>query len=189
MIPRKRRRHPRIESARRTGCVSAWGLAKQVGAAIKLRNFRARHLWQGDRNRRVDEFDFSWCNRVLRPNHKQERIPNVFEAVSTASDAIFHLSVLVLAVTDLSFGLVFSMLTHAILRFRRRSSDQGEPSQVCGTNELEVTRTVMPFVVAPILFLVGPRAALVPLAQNAIPPRSPKSKSTQRWPRSSLVIS
>jgi hypothetical protein len=34
---------------------------------------------------------------------KQERIPNVFEAVSTASDAIFHLSVLVLAVTDFEF--------------------------------------------------------------------------------------
>jgi hypothetical protein len=55
--------------------------------------------------------------------------PNIFKPESTPADSIFHLSLLVLAITGVVFLLVFSLIVYAIVKYRRR--DGGDLQRLC----------------------------------------------------------
>ena len=84
--------------------------------------------------------------------------PNIFRPASTPADSIFHLSLLVLAVTGLIFLVVFSLIGYAIVKFQRRAGeDDREPPQVYGSNQVELAWTVIPVLIVLVLFLATAR--------------------------------
>src|ERR1700685_1999879 len=86
------------------------------------------------------------------------RSPNIFRPESTPADAIFHLSLLVLAITGVIFLLVFSLIVYSIVKYRRRDDgDHREPPQVYGSNQVELAWTVIPVLIVLILFLATAR--------------------------------
>jgi cytochrome c oxidase subunit II len=89
-------------------------------------------------------------------NHSQ--VPSIFRPDSTPADSIFHLSVLVLAITGLIFLAVFGLLVYSVTKYRRRRGDNGhEPPQVYGSNQVELAWTVIPVLVVLVLFLATAR--------------------------------
>jgi cytochrome c oxidase subunit II len=86
------------------------------------------------------------------------QIPNIFSPQSTPANSIFHLSLLVLAITALIFAVVFSLLVYAVAKFRKRREDDGrEPPQVYGSNQVELAWTVIPTLIVLVLFLATAR--------------------------------
>ena len=84
--------------------------------------------------------------------------PNIFRPESTPADSIFHLALLVLAVTGLIFLLVFSLIVYSIVKYRRREGgDHSEPPQVYGSNQVELAWTVIPVLIVLVLFLATAR--------------------------------
>jgi cytochrome c oxidase subunit 2 len=84
-------------------------------------------------------------------------MPSIFKPESTPADSIYHLSVLVLAVTGLIFVIVFSLIVYAIIKFRTRSNDGPEPPQVYGSNQIEIAWTVIPGLIVLVLFMATAR--------------------------------
>jgi cytochrome c oxidase subunit 2 len=83
---------------------------------------------------------------------------NIFAPVSTPADTIFGLSLFVLAITAAIFVTVFALLAYAVVRFRKRSDDDGrEPPQVYGSNQVELAWTVIPVLVVVALFMATAR--------------------------------
>jgi cytochrome c oxidase subunit 2 len=88
----------------------------------------------------------------------RSQIPNIFSPQSTPANSIFHLSLLVLAITALIFAVVFSLLVYAVAKFRKRREDDGrEPPQVYGSNQVELAWTVIPTLIVLVLFLATAR--------------------------------
>ncbi len=83
---------------------------------------------------------------------------NIFAPVSTPANSILGLSIFVLAVTAAIFVLVFSLLAYSVVKFRKRSNDDGrEPAQVYGSNQVEVAWTVIPILIVVALFMATAR--------------------------------
>lgn len=96
-------------------------------------------------------------------------VPDIFKPASTPADAIHRLSLFVLVITGLIFAVVFSLLVYAVVKFRRRSNEDGrEPAQVYGSNQMELAWTVVPCLIALVLFLATAR--VIYSVQNAVPP-------------------
>ncbi len=100
-------------------------------------------------------------------------VPSIFRPSSTPADSIFGLSHLVLAITGCIFVVVFSLMVYVVLKFRRRSGDDGrEPPQVYGSNQVELAWTVIPGLIVLVLFLATARVILsiqdAPRPANAI---------------------
>jgi cytochrome c oxidase subunit 2 len=83
---------------------------------------------------------------------------NIFAPASTPAKSIFGLSLFVLEVTAAIFVVVFTLLTYAVVKFRRRANDDGsEPAQVYGSNQIEVAWTVIPILIVVALFMAAGR--------------------------------
>jgi cytochrome c oxidase subunit 2 len=83
---------------------------------------------------------------------------SIFSPVSTPAKWIFDLSLLVLAVTTAIFVIVFSLLAYSVVRFRKRTDDDGrEPPQIYGSNQVELAWTVIPALIVLTLFLSAAR--------------------------------
>jgi cytochrome c oxidase subunit II len=83
---------------------------------------------------------------------------NIFAPASTPADSIFGLSLFVLAVTAGIFVLVGSLLAYCVIKFRKRSDDDGrEPPQVYGSNQVELAWTVIPVLIVVALFMATAR--------------------------------
>jgi cytochrome c oxidase subunit 2 len=96
---------------------------------------------------------------------------NIFAPVSTPAQSIFDLSLFVLEVTAAVFVVVFSLLTYAALKFRKRKATDGrEPTQVYGSSQLELAWTVIPVLIVVTLFLATAR--VIASIQNAPKPRN-----------------
>src|SRR5208282_781894 len=79
---------------------------------------------------------------------------NIFAPASTPAQSILELSVFVLEVTAAVFVVVFTLLTYAVVKFRkRRTADGREPAQVYGSSQLELAWTVVPVLIVVVLFL------------------------------------
>jgi cytochrome c oxidase subunit 2 len=86
------------------------------------------------------------------------QIPSIFRPQSTPASSIFHLSLLVLAITGAIFAAVFSLLAYSVTKFRKRDDDNGrEPAQVYGSNQVELAWTVIPILIVLVLFLATAR--------------------------------
>ncbi|HXJ33599.1 MAG TPA: cytochrome c oxidase subunit II [Candidatus Eisenbacteria bacterium] len=96
---------------------------------------------------------------------------SIFAPVSTPADSIFELSLFVLAVTAAIFVTVFGLLLYAVVRFRRKTNDDGtEPPQVYGSYEVELAWTIIPVLIVVALFLATAR--MIASTQHPAKPRN-----------------
>lgn len=94
---------------------------------------------------------------------------NIFAPASTPAHSIFELSLFVLAVTASIFAVVFTLLLYSVVKFRKRTNDDGrEPAQVYGSNQIEVAWTVIPVLIVLALFMAAGR--VIADVQGAVPP-------------------
>jgi cytochrome c oxidase subunit II len=92
---------------------------------------------------------------------------NIFDPAATPAHSIFGLSMLVLSVTLAIFLIVAGLLLYALIRFRHRPGDSDrEPAQIYGSNQIELSWTVIPILIVVMLFLTTTR---VILGTEAIP--------------------
>ena len=83
---------------------------------------------------------------------------NIFDPAATPARSIFSLSMLVLSVTLAIFLIVGGLLIYALIRFRARDSDsEYEPAQIYGSNQIELSWTVIPILIVVMLFLATTR--------------------------------
>jgi cytochrome c oxidase subunit 2 len=96
---------------------------------------------------------------------------NIFAPASTPAQSILDLSLFVLMVSAAIFLVVFSLLAYTVVKFRKKSSDDGrEPAQVYGSTQLELAWTVIPILIVVVLFLATAR--VIAGIQNAAKPRN-----------------
>src|SRR4029077_1829809 len=96
-------------------------------------------------------------------------VTNIFKPLSTPAQAIYEVSLLVLAICAGIFLVVAGLLTYTLFRFRQRPGDEGhEPPQVYGSNQIELAWTVIPIVIVFVLFLATARTIFD--VQGAVPP-------------------
>lgn len=83
---------------------------------------------------------------------------NIFAPASTPAKSIFGLSLFVLVITGAIFVVVGSLLTYAVVKFRKRKDDDSrEPAQVYGSNQVEIAWTVIPVIIVVVLFMATAR--------------------------------
>ena len=100
---------------------------------------------------------FATCS-VAQPAAPSLSPTNIFAPVSTPANTIFGFSLFVLAVTATIFMVVFSLLVYSVVKFRKRTDDDGrEPPQVYGSNQVELAWTVIPVLIVVALFMATAR--------------------------------
>ena len=77
---------------------------------------------------------------------------NIFAPASTPADSFHELYLFVLAMTSAIFLVVFGVLLYAAVKYRSRSGDDREPSQINGSDQLELAWTVIPVLIVMALF-------------------------------------
>lgn len=85
----------------------------------------------------------------------------LFSPAATPALAIHRLSILTLCVTGAIFLVVGGLLLYAMLRFRERAGDDDrEPVQLYGSNQIELSWTVIPILIVVVLFLATARVII-----------------------------
>jgi len=85
---------------------------------------------------------------------------SIFDPAGTPAHSIFGLSMLVLGITAAIFLVVGGLLLYALVRYRHRETDPKalqEPAQVYGSNQIELSWTVIPILIVVMLFLATAR--------------------------------
>jgi cytochrome c oxidase subunit 2 len=86
---------------------------------------------------------------------------SIFDPAATPARSEFGLSMLVLSVTLVVFLLVGGLLLYVLIRFRHRPTDsEREPAQIYGSNQIELSWTVIPILIVVMLFLSTTRVIL-----------------------------
>jgi cytochrome c oxidase subunit 2 len=82
----------------------------------------------------------------------------IFSPKGTPSHLIFGLSMFVLALTAAIFLTAAGILTYVLMRYRQRAADSSdEPPQIYGSNQIELSWTVLPILIVVVLFLTTAR--------------------------------
>lgn len=83
---------------------------------------------------------------------------SIFSPVSTPARTIQDLSFFVFALTAGIFLVVGALIIYAAVRFRQRPDDDGsEPPQIFGSNQIELSWTIIPVLIVVVLFLATAR--------------------------------
>jgi cytochrome c oxidase subunit 2 len=85
---------------------------------------------------------------------------SIFRPAGSPAHSIVGLSVLVLSITAGIFLVVAGLLLYVLLRYRHRASSpdaEQEPAQIYGSNQIELSWTVIPGMIVVILFLATAR--------------------------------
>ncbi|MGD0893461.1 MAG: cytochrome c oxidase subunit II [Terracidiphilus sp.] len=108
------------------------------------------------------------CSFALLVNRIDAQSPtNIFAPAATPAHSIFNLSMLVFGVTLVIFLVVAGLLLYALIRYRHRPENSNhEPAQIYGSNQIELSWTVIPILIVVVLFLSTTR---VILGTQAIP--------------------
>src|ERR1700689_5318708 len=86
---------------------------------------------------------------------------SIFDPAATPAHSVFGLSMLVLSVTLSIFLVVAGLLLYAVIRFRQRPGDsEREPAQIYGSDQIELSWTVIPILIVVMLFLSTTRVIL-----------------------------
>jgi len=98
---------------------------------------------------------------------------SIFDPAATPARSIFDLSMLVLSITLAIFLIVAGLLLYALIRYRHRPEDANrEPAQIYGSNQIELSWTVIPILIVVMLFLSTTRVILgtqtIPKPENAM---------------------
>ena len=87
---------------------------------------------------------------------------NIFAPKGTPAESILGLSVLVLSICTGIFLVVGGLLLYSVIRFRSRpGSDDSEPPQIYGSNQVELSWTVIPILIIVVLFLASARVIFI----------------------------
>ncbi len=85
----------------------------------------------------------------------------IFSPAATPARAIFGLSILTLSIVATIFLLVGGLLLYALIKFRERpESEDREPVQLYGSNQIELSWTVIPILIVVVLFLATARVII-----------------------------
>src|SRR5262250_2363705 len=80
-------------------------------------------------------------------------LTNIFAPESTPAKMIFQLSMFVLAISAIIFVVVFTLLVYSLVKFRGTTADADrEPAQVYGSTQIELAWTIIPILIAVVLF-------------------------------------
>ena len=85
---------------------------------------------------------------------------SIFAPAGTPAHSVFNLSMLVLGITAGILLVVAGLLIYALLRYRHRSAStnsEQEPPQIYGSNQIELSWTVIPLLIVVMLFLATAR--------------------------------
>jgi cytochrome c oxidase subunit 2 len=85
---------------------------------------------------------------------------SIFDPAGTPARSVFGLSTLVLGITGAIFVVVGGLLLYALVRYRHRPSEKNasqEPAQIYGSNQIELSWTVIPVLIVVMLFLATAR--------------------------------
>ena len=85
---------------------------------------------------------------------------SIFAPAGTPAHSILGLSMLVLGITGAIFLVVAGLLVYVLLRYRYRATGADpaqEPAQIYGSNQIELSWTVIPVLIVVILFLATAR--------------------------------
>ncbi|MEO7028774.1 MAG: cytochrome c oxidase subunit II [Acidobacteriaceae bacterium] len=85
---------------------------------------------------------------------------SIFSPDGTPAHSVFGLSMLVLGITLSIFLIVGGLLLYALIRYRHRPTDINaahEPAQIYGSNQIELSWTVVPILIVVMLFLATAR--------------------------------
>ena len=85
---------------------------------------------------------------------------SIFSPDGTPAQSVFGLSMLILGITLSIFLLVGGLLVYALIRYRYRPEDANssqEPAQIYGSNQIELSWTVVPILIVVMLFLATAR--------------------------------
>jgi cytochrome c oxidase subunit II len=83
---------------------------------------------------------------------------SIFSPKGTPAHYIFGLSMLVLAITAAIFLTAGGILVYVLIRYRQRATDPDvEPAQIYGSNQIELSWTVIPILIVVVLFLTTAR--------------------------------
>jgi cytochrome c oxidase subunit II len=86
------------------------------------------------------------------------RNTNIFSPAATPSQSIFGLAMFVFIITGGIFIVVGGLIAYAAVRFRQRPDDDGsEPPQIFGSNQIELSWTIIPVLIVVVLFLATAR--------------------------------
>lgn len=86
---------------------------------------------------------------------------SIFSPKGTPAHFIFGLSIFVLAIALAIFLVVAGLLAYVLIRFRQRAADSAdEPPQIYGSNQIELSWTVIPILIVVVLFLTTARVIL-----------------------------
>jgi cytochrome c oxidase subunit II len=85
----------------------------------------------------------------------------LFSPADPQAQSIYGISIFVLAITLGIFIVVAGLLTFALIRYRQRPGDANhEPAQIYGSNQIELSWTVIPILIVVTLFLTTTRVIL-----------------------------
>jgi cytochrome c oxidase subunit 2 len=86
---------------------------------------------------------------------------NIFDPAASPAHAIFGLSILTLSIVVTIFLVVGGLLLYALIRFREKPEHDGhEPVQLYGSNQIELSWTVIPVLIVVVLFLATARVII-----------------------------
>jgi cytochrome c oxidase subunit 2 len=96
---------------------------------------------------------FAPCAASLSPT-------SMMDPAATPANSIFHLSWFVLGLVGGIFAVVGGLLVFIVARYRARPGDETEPLQIYGSNQIELSWTVIPILLVFMLFLTTARVIL-----------------------------
>ena len=96
---------------------------------------------------------------------------SIFSPRSLPAHSISALGWVTLAITAIIFVVVAGLLLYAIVRYRKRpTDDDSEPPQIFGSTQIELSWTIIPVLIVTVLFLTTARVTFD--IQNAPKPKS-----------------
>jgi cytochrome c oxidase subunit 2 len=95
---------------------------------------------------------------LLVPSWLTEGRTSIFAPKATPAQLVFGLSMFVLAIAAAIFLATGGILAYVLIRYRRRATDsEHEPPQIYGSNQIELSWTVIPIIIIVVLFLTTAR--------------------------------
>jgi cytochrome c oxidase subunit 2 len=101
-----------------------------------------------------------WRMSAVQISGSLQSPTSIFTPAGTPAHSVYNLSVLVLGITIGIFLVVGGLLLYALLKYRHRPSEPNasqEPPQIYGSNQIELSWTVIPILIVVMLFLATAR--------------------------------